>query len=234
VTYNILAIRSPTDPFDSLYPNLSDGAKGFRPVSNDGKNIQRWPTITMSVWEARGDTYHRIGSFNEGTPTVFLTDVRVVVVHHNFKKGDSSYAMFGMDASYLASVALAKFRTHNRALTGHIPLISLARISVKPADGRSHHGLVRLFAIEKTNGGSRTVFLQFSLKTLDDALGFAQAAVQRSASLWLRGSKEPPALFEKLRHPERLEPTQDKWASYRLPKTAHLDSQLPALVGIKG
>ncbi len=232
--YNILGVRSPSDPFDPLYPVLMDGAKGFRTVGNDGKDIKKWPVIGLSVWENSGSpSYERLGSFFEGTPTVFLTDIRVAVVHHSFKTADRGYLFWGMDNAYLASAALAKFRTRNRALTGHIPLISLSRISVKLAEKNPRHGVVRLHMIEKTDGDARNIILQVTMGSVDAALDLAQGAARRYASVWLRGGRESAEAFESLRQPARLQVLPDKWRSYRLPHTVHLDSDIPAKLGIK-
>jgi len=233
VAYNILAIRSPSDPVDELYPNLTDGAKGFRAVPNDGGNIQRWRAYSLSVWEVdESGKLQRLGLFTEGIPTIFLTDIRVSVVHHSFKTADTGLFWWGFDNLYLASAALAKFKTRNRAVTGHIPLVSLYRVSVKPTEGRSRHGIVRLYVSEKTDGSSRGVVLQTALQTVEDALAFAQAVAQRAGHCWIRGSNYPPALFESLTNAEKLEPSKDAWASYNMPKHASLDAGLLVKVGL--
>jgi hypothetical protein len=233
VAYNILAIRSASDPVDPLYPNLTDGAKGFRTVPNDGRNIQRWRAYSLSVWEKdKSGKLERLGTFTEGVPTIFLTDIRVSVVHHDFKTADTGLFWWGFDNLYLASAALAKFKTRNRAVTGHIPLVSLSRVSVVPADGRSRHGLVRLYVVENTAGSPREVVLQTSLRTVEDAVGFAQAVAQRAGHCWVRGSNHPPALFESLINAEKLEPTKDAWASYKMPKHASLDDGLLGKLGL--
>jgi hypothetical protein len=234
MAYNILGIRTPSDPFDPLYPTLTDGAKGFQTVGNDGRNILKWPVVGVSVLESDGrPNLDQVGSFFEGTPTVFLTDVRVALVHHNFKTADRSYLTFGLDSMFLASKALAKVRTHNRAVAGHMPLISLSRISVKPAQKNPRHGVIRLYMIERTEGEPRVVVLQVTMTSVDAALDLAQGAAQRYASCWLRGGREDPALFDPLREAARLQPIPDKWVSYRLPRTVHLDAGVPARVGIK-
>jgi hypothetical protein len=245
--YNILGIRSVSDPYDPLYPRLSKDAKGIHTCGSDGKNVEKHSLSIVSAYTQEEDGKpKRLGSFTDGVATLFVTDSRVVVVNHDFKTADTSDLLWGFDAEYLASALLAKVRTHNRALVGHVPLICVERIAQYTPKGRlDAPPRVRLWVHERTGDTRRLVGLDCQLtggQKQDHATRLVASILRRSCDYWLAnyerlGVKIPIQYAMGLKSistgryksPELI---PGKWAQHHVPLAVDLREQTPKQIGI--
>jgi hypothetical protein len=150
VSWNIVGIRSVKDAYDPLYPSI--GGKGDTLVTYgviDGLNIARFPFLSAYIYAE--STKNKIGAFTEGVGTIFLTDSRVALLNHSFKTANTNDLLWDLQGEYIGSALLAKARTHNRALVGHIPHLCLQSVSVHVSEKR---GVFPTLSFEVRDGTS--------------------------------------------------------------------------------
>ena len=165
--YNILQIRTEEAETDPFYPVILNKGNSVRMLPADGPNVEKFGAGLVSVGEApKNGPRKELGSFGDhaAVHTVLLTDLRLIILSPNFKKGDTGLALWGMPNLYPASTALAKLKTHNKALVGHVPLCSIDRVAVLGTGSKQHNNAVRVYLSEITDSGRRRLYLHILLR----------------------------------------------------------------------
>jgi len=225
VPYNILSIRSPTDPADELYPDIADSGRTVTMNTElDGSDWPHFAATNLSVWELQDDKrYHRLGGFSGARHSIFVTDYRVVVHSPKFKKAESRYLRYDMPGFYLASALTAAIRTHGRALTGQVLHMNVFKLSVIGTGRRKEANRIRLYLRDETEVPEREIFLQITFKSGTDPRPIAQLLARRIAGYWLRPTvaktldAERAAVVRRLSEASLLAATGDQWMSYQFP-----------------
>src|ERR1700722_7304344 len=180
MTYNFLSVRSPEDEKDPFFPQvLNKGKSVVTHPALDGQNIETFFCWHVRVSELLDGKYEDLGSFGVGTSvqTIFLTDVRLIFIDPKFEMPKSGYLLWDMPNFYLASAAIAKLKTHNRALTGHVPLPCIYRVEAQPADRRTKSSsLVRMYMADASESDQPVRQLRLSFFTKRDVDPFHVAS----------------------------------------------------------
>ena len=92
--------------------------------------------------------------------------------------------IWGLTA-FLAGDLLARARTRNRAVVGHIPYMCLRRVSIKLPQKRGHAPVLSIEVLEKTGTSPRALRLHIHLGGRADPSVLVGDLLRRYATYWL-------------------------------------------------
>ena len=248
MTYNLVAIRAIDDPYDPLYPRLVEGGKGIVTYPpSDGEPIVQIPFNALYIYEQDPQGQQKqLGSFTEGSGVLFLTRSRTAVHLHDFKTGDFSLFVFDLPNLYAASYLLAKARTHNRAVVGHIPHVCLRYVGAYTPTKRGEYRRLSLGMDEKTGDALRTLRLSVHVQPKHDLGNSLAEILTRYADYWLKRAEAECGLKLGEEHKIRLGmvrakatqgraelPPPGEWRNYNLPAHAPFTASAAQRIGMK-
>ncbi len=222
-----MAVRSADDPpGGSLFPDVLDHGKQVRLQKSDGANIHKCLAKEVSIYAANGDKYERVELSGNVDHTIVLTDTRIIIFAPNYKRASANTAAIGLPEFYVAETLIAKARTRNKALVGHVSYPTVSRIAARGAGGVGHPNLVRVYLSEKVSSETaRKLILQVLLPLRTDPRPLALDIARRTASCHLKYLKERYSARNVLalgamQHAEPLATSDSHWASYDLERIA--------------